>query len=253
MAYWNLFMKKSKKIKFEDIILVENDNLIVINKPSGISSLADRDSTLPSIHAMATRYCEKAILCHRLDKYTTGVLLIAKHENAYRDITLKFQKREINKFYHTLVEGQQDLKDQVVDYGIYNSGAGKVRLDNSQGRPALTIFNTVEKFRHYTLLQCQPITGRMHQIRLHLLGVGLPVVGDHLYKGQDIFLSKFKRRYKLDAEYDEKPVNDGFLLHASKIQLVLPGEENLSTFEAPLNQGFQVVLKILRKWDALSE
>lgn len=244
-------MKKIKKTQFKDLIISENEEIIVINKPSGVPSLADRDATVKSIHEMAVQYCPTAILCHRLDKFTTGILLIAKHEDAYRDITLKFQKREIRKFYLTLVEGQQDLKDQVVDFGIYNSGKGKVRLDNAHGKPSLTIFNTLEKFRHYTLLECQPVTGRMHQIRLHLLGVGLPVVGDTLYTGKNILLSTFKRNYKSDSWEDEKPVNEGFLLHAARIELCLPGQTEPTVFEAPLNPGFEVVLKVLRKWDAV--
>jgi len=252
MDYWHLRLnsvKKNKRYQFQDLILHENDNLIIINKPSGISSLADRDSTAKSVHELAIGYCPKAILCHRLDKFTTGVMLIAKHEAAYRDITLKFQKRLVKKYYHTLIEGPHDIQDQVVDYGIYNNTKGKVRLDNALGKPALTIFNTLKKFRHYTLLECQPVTGRMHQIRLHLLGVGMPVIGDTLYTGKDIFLSDFKRNYKLDAENDERPLNQGFLLHAARIEFAMPGTEEISIFEAPYQPEFQVVLKVLGKWD----
>lgn len=243
-------MKKTKRIELKDIILYEDDSLIVINKPSGISSLADRDGDKTCIHELAKAYCPEAILCHRLDKYTSGVLLIAKSEAVYRFVTLKFQKREIHKTYLTLVEGRQDFKDTVVDFKIYNNGNGKVRLDNALGKPSKTIFNTVETFRHYTLLECQPITGRMHQIRLHLLSIGLPVVGDKVYLGRDIFLSAIKRNYKPPIDQDEKPVNSGFLLHASSIALILPGGDAPATFEAPVNPGFEVVLKLLRKWDA---
>jgi len=242
-------MKKLNRIEFKDILLYEDDQLIVINKPSGISSLADRDGDKTSIHEMVKAYWPEAILCHRLDKYTSGVLLIAKSEDVYRFITLKFQKREIHKTYLTVVEGRQDFKDKIVDFKIFNNGNGKVRLDNALGKPSTTILNTKEQFRHFTLLECQPITGRMHQIRLHLLSIGLPVLGDKVYLGKDLFLSAIKRGYKPPMEEDERPINSGFLLHASSISLVLPNDSIEKRFEAPLNPGFEVVLKQLRKWD----
>ncbi len=250
MDHRDLFMKKSTRVySIEEIILFENEEIIAINKPSGISSLAERDATRLSIHEMAVRYVPTAILCHRLDKFTSGVMLIAKHEAAYRNITLKFQKREVKKYYLTLIEGQHSLKDQLMDYGIYSQN-GKVRLDNANGKRAITIFNTREIFRHYTLLEASPITGRMHQIRLHLLAAGMPVVGDKLYNGKDVFLSFFKRNYKFDSMHDERPLNDGFLLHAAKIELALPGSETPAILEAPLSPGFNVVVKVLRKWDS---
>ncbi len=249
MDYRYLRMKKNKRPSFQDLILFEDDDLIVLNKPSGISSLADRDGDKSSIHEMAKSYWPDAILCHRLDKFTSGVMLVAKSEAVYRYITLKFQKREVHKTYLTLVEGRQDFHNKLVDFRIYNSGNGKVRLDNALGKPATTYFSTKEQFRHYTLLECQPITGRMHQIRLHLLSIGLPVVGDQLYLGRDILLSNLKRNYKPPMDQDERPVNHGFLLHAHAIEFVMPGKEVLSRFEAPLNPGFEVVLKLLRKWD----
>jgi RluA family pseudouridine synthase len=249
MDYRNLRMKKNKRPSFQDWILHEDEALIVINKPSGISSLADREEGKPSIHELAKAYWPDAILCHRLDKYTTGVMLIAKSEQVYRHITLKFQKREIHKTYLTLVEGRQNFEDKLVNVGIYNSGNGKVRLDNAQGKPASTFFSTKEHFRHYTLLECRPITGRMHQIRLHLLSIGLPVVGDKLYLGRDILLSNIKRGYKPALDQEEKPINHGFLLHAHAIEFMMPGNEALLRFEAPLSAGFEVVLKLLRRWD----
>lgn len=242
-------MKKLKRTTFQDCILHEDEALIVINKPSGISSLADRDGGKTSIHQMAKDYWPEAILCHRLDKFTSGVMLIAKSESVYRNITLKFQKRQIHKTYLTLVEGRQDFQDLLVEVRIHNSGNGKVRLDNALGKPSQTYFTTREQFRHYTLLECHPITGRMHQIRLHLLSLGLPVVGDSLYLGRDIFLSAIKRGYKPPAEVDERPVNQGFLLHASTLEFSLTEDEPLRKYEAPLNPGFEVVLKLLRKWD----
>ncbi|MEM6260995.1 MAG: RluA family pseudouridine synthase [Bacteroidota bacterium] len=238
-----------KKFTFQDLILHEDESVILINKPSGIASLDDKSNR--NIHFMAKDYFPDAQLCHRLDKMTSGVLIIAKSPEAYRHISLQFQNRTLRKGYRCLVEGIHRFQNRSIDLKLYVTTNKRVSVSKSQGKPALTIVNTEEVFRHYTLLHCEPRTGRMHQIRVHLATLKSPIVGDELYGGKDIFLSAFKRKYKFSGrKMEERPLNHSFLLHAYNLKFVHPTSEEEMTIEAPYPKNFQVVLKMLRKYDA---
>lgn len=240
--------KKRKFIHFKDLILHEDDRVVVVNKPVGVASLSDRDDELNML-VMARRYDETLKLCHRLDKYTSGVLLFAKGPEIYREIAISFEQRDVHKHYLALVHGPHKLEEKVIDLSISVSGRGKARIDMGAGKDSMTVVYTEEVFRDYTLLNCHPMTGRMHQIRIHLSATGMPIVGDTLYGGKDIFLSEFKRNFKPNRKEIEPPLNDSFLLHARGLMLVVPGDEKETTFIAPMPKKFDVALKMLRKYN----
>ena len=178
------------KIQFKDLILFEDNDFIVINKPSGISSLDERkDDFATSILRMAKTYTADAQLGHRLDKETTGALVIAKNPEAYRHISMQFEHRETAKRYHAVVEGMHDWEGIMVNLPIYPLKDGKVIIDRQKGKHAETWFRTLQVFRGYSLVECLPITGRMHQIRIHLTCLKAPIVCDEMYGGKYVYLS----------------------------------------------------------------
>ena len=242
-------MGEYKNIRFKDIILYEDDNYIVINKPGYISSLHDRNPKHKSIIEMAKEYAEDAILCHRLDKETSGVLLIAKNENAHRNAAIQFENREVDKEYHALCDGYLDFHDVEIDLPIYSGSGDKVRIDSNRGKESKTIFNTITIYKNFSLLSCKPITGRMHQIRIHLASQNAVITGDVLYGGVLPLLSKLKRKYnKGKYEEFENPIFKRIALHSRLLRLKnVDGTTLEVTAEYP--KDFKVLLKILDKYD----
>ncbi|MCE2779978.1 MAG: RNA pseudouridine synthase [Algoriphagus sp.] len=233
-----------KKITFEDLILLENSDFLVINKPPYLSSLDDRHEA-QNILDLAKTYWEDAQLCHRLDKETSGCLVIAKHAEAYRHLAMQFENRQVEKIYHAVAEGIHDFQNLLVDRNLAanNKGIAKVSKD---GKPAQTVVNTLKTYFAHSLLSCSPITGRLHQIRVHLAYLKAPICGDTLYGGKPLYLSALKRRFNLKKDTDELPIMQRVSLHAFSIQFLgLDGKK--ITVQAPYPKDFQVLVQQLEK------
>lgn len=241
----NLF----KYPKFQDLIIHEDDNLIVINKPPFIPSLDAREGGEVNILRLAKKYTPDAQVCHRLDKDTSGILLIAKNPETYRLMSIEFEKRRVDKVYHAIIAGTHVFENLVVDLPILNQGNKNVTIDRYNGKPSETIFNSIRYFKHYTLVECKPITGRMHQIRIHLATQHAAIVGDTMYRGKPVYLSQIKKRgYTLSKDQEEQPIMKRFSLHSKSVRFTLNGQE--FSFEADYPKDFGTLLKQLEKFDS---
>lgn len=232
------------KTRFQDLIVYENDHYLVINKPPYMASLADRNDPV-NVQRLAKEWDESLSVCHRLDKETSGCLLIAKHADAYRHASIQFEKRTIKKEYHAVANGQHEFRAMEVDAPILAMPNGTARIDKREGKNATTIFDTLEIFKGHSLIACKPITGRMHQIRVHLAANGAPLVNDTLYKGTVLFLSSLKRNFKLKRDTEELPLIKRFALHASSLEF--DNMEEVVKVEAPYPKDFAVLVKQLKK------
>ncbi|WP_026898483.1 RluA family pseudouridine synthase [Daejeonella oryzae] len=235
--------------KFEDLILFENNDLIVVNKPAFLSSLDDREGGEINLLRLARQYTSDAQICHRLDKETSGALIIAKNPEAYRLVSMQFEHRKIKKIYHAVITGTHVFENLHVDLPILNLGNKNVAISRQEGKPAETIFNSLKYYKHYTLVECSPITGRMHQIRIHLASQRACIAGDEMYGGKPIFLSEIKRSYRLGKEQEELPIMKRFALHARQLTFNI-NETTQMTFEAPYPKDFATLIKLLDKFDA---
>ena len=234
--------------KFRDLIIYEDDNLIVINKPPFIASLDQREGGAVHILGLAKKYHADAQVCHRLDKETSGLLLIAKNPETYRSVSIEFEKRRVNKVYHAIIGGTHTFENLKVDLPILNQGNKNVSIDRARGKQAETIFNSLRYFNHYTLVECKPITGRMHQIRIHLATQHAAIVGDTMYKGKPVYLSQIKKRgFTLSKGEEETPIMKRFALHAKTISFTLHGKDY--SFAAEYPKDFATLLKQLEKFD----
>ncbi len=236
--------------KFQDLILFENDEVIVVNKPPYFSSLDDRAGESTNMLRMGKQYAGDVQLCHRLDKETSGALIFAKNPDSYRSISMQFEHREVKKIYHAIVDGQHKFQDLYVDLPIAIGAKGQVRIDKAEGKRAETYFSTLELYKHYTLMECRPLTGRMHQIRIHLATQRASITGDDMYGGKPMFLSKIKRSYKQSSEETELPILKRFALHAFSVSFKLLNGEEIS-INAPYPKDFGVAKTQLDKFDKI--
>ncbi len=233
---------------FKEIILFENDDLIVVNKPPFLSSLDDRDGGEINLLRLAKQYTADAQICHRLDKETSGAIIIAKNPEAYRFVSMQFEHRQVSKIYHAIINGSHQFDDLLVDLPILNLGNKNVAISKQDGKAAQTYFKSLVYFKHYTLVECKPITGRMHQIRIHLASQRAAIAGDEMYGGQPVMLSDIKRGYKLGKDQEELPIMKRFALHAKEVSFKInPGTE--ISVHAPYPKDFATLLKLLDKFD----
>ena len=222
-------------------ILFENDDLVVVNKPAGMvvhPAAGHASGTLvnamlgydPDLEGIGGE--ERPGVVHRLDKETSGLILLARNERAHRWLQDQFRLRKVAKTYLALVDGKPPTPLGRVEAHIGRDPSHRKRMaivPESRGREAISEYKTLESFREHTLLEFHPLTGRTHQIRLHCAFLGCPIVGDAVYG-----------KKKLSVEIDRH------FLHAYRLKIVLPGEKEANTFEAPLPEELERVLVSLR-------
>ncbi len=233
-----------KKIDFEDLILYEDEDYIVINKPPYLSTLDDRHET-QNILFLAKMHTPDAQVCHRLDKETSGCLIIAKHPAAYRHVAIQFESRKVEKIYHAVTEGIHQYRDTLVDRNLIASNKGMAKI-NKEGKPATTYFSTLRTYHAHTLVECKPITGRLHQIRIHLSYLKSPICGDETYGGKPLYLSDLKRRFNLKKGTEEFPIMQRVALHAYSIAFEGPAGKTIKV-TAPYPKDYAVLIKQLEK------
>jgi RluA family pseudouridine synthase len=234
---------KAPKFNFEDNILFEDQDFVLINKPPFISTLEDRYEKV-NILSLARLYADDAQVCHRLDKDTSGVLAIAKNPEAYRHLSIQFEKRQVVKIYHAVVDGVHNFKDTLVDEPILKLEDAKVRISRRDGKPAQTYFTSLQSYRLHTLVECRPITGRMHQIRIHLSTLNASITGDEMYGGKPFLLSAIKRKFNLKKDTEEQSFMKRMALHARSLEFTdLTG--NRQVIEASYPKDFQALIRQL--------
>ena len=233
------------------ITIFENDDFIVLNKPSGMLSIPDRTQSQPSLKDFLIEKLGGIFTVHRLDRDTSGVIVFAKNETTHKYLSQQFEERSTQKIYNGLVSGKLERPSGIIDEPIAEHYSQKgVMTINAQGKPSVTEYALLEQFRSYSWMQFHILTGRTHQIRLHMKHLGHPIACDELYgDGKSILLSSFKKKFNLaKSAEEERPILGRLALHAA--QLSFTGtDQKLQTFEAPLPKDLRALLQQLRKWN----
>ncbi len=217
--------------------LFENEDLVIVNKPAGmVVHPAPGHSSGTLVHAALSNFIDlqgiggelRPGIVHRLDKDTSGLIIIAKNEQAHRWLQDQFRLRKVEKTYLALVDGKPPTPAGRVEAAIARDMTHRKQMavvSEGRGRSAVTEYRTVQQFEQHTLIEAHPLTGRTHQIRLHMAFLGCPIVGDLVY-------GRKKSTLEISRHF----------LHAYKISIILPGEHEPRTFSAPLPSELQAVL-----------
>lgn len=228
-------------------IIHEDDDVLVINKPVGLvvhpGSGVTNNTLLNALlhHAPVLKQLPRAGIIHRLDKNTSGLLVIAKSEQAFKSLTAQLKARTMSREYKAIVYGSM-ISGGTVDAPIDRNPLERKRMAVIEnGRPAITHYRVAEKFRNHTLLSLKLETGRTHQIRVHMSHIRHPIVGDHTYggrtrlsKGMHEELISLLREFKRQA------------LHAFALGFTHPATHEPVTYKADLPEDMQILIKALR-------
>lgn len=228
----------------EDIpldIVYEDDSVLLINKPRGMVVHPAVGNERGTVVNAALFHCKGSLsgingsirpgIVHRIDKDTTGLLVIAKNDKAHKALTDQLADRSLSRVYYALVNGNIKEDSGTVDVPIGRSPKDRKKMAVvPDGRSAVTDFTVLERFGAYTLVRCKLRTGRTHQIRVHMKHIGHSVVGDKAY-----------------GIKNERFALSGQLLHAKEISFIHPETGETMTFSCPLPEDFSSVLEILRK------
>lgn len=234
-------------------VLYEDDSLLVIAKPSGLLVLPDRyDKERPNVYHCCLQEFGELFIVHRIDKETSGILLIAKTAKAHAALNTSFQNREVQKTYLALSKGTAAESEGVVNSPLReHSGHRGMVVDEKHGKPSITRYRVLERFRGFAWVEARPVTGRTHQVRVHLREIGLPIVGDPLYgDGAPLLLSGIKKDYR--GREEEKPLIGRTALHASALVFEHPVSGRQIDCKAPLPKDMNAALQRLRKYSPWS-
>jgi tRNA pseudouridine32 synthase/23S rRNA pseudouridine746 synthase len=234
-------------------ILYQDEALLVINKPAGLSTLPDGyDLSLPHIKKILEPDLGKLWIVHRLDKATSGILLLARTAEAHKDLNTQFERHQVAKVYHALVLGQPAWKEKTIRLPLRPNGDRQHRtvIDQTTGKPATTRFKVLELFGEYCLVQAVPETGRTHQIRAHISAEKLAILGDALY-GMRLNPQDGIIQLEIPVVRDLLVrLAGGMALHARSLEITHPLTGERRKFTAPYPDGFVAVLNHLRQFHA---
>ncbi|MEZ9130431.1 23S rRNA pseudouridine(955/2504/2580) synthase RluC [Vibrio breoganii] len=231
-----LSTKLNKVSELEHCILYEDEHVLILNKPSGTAVHGGSGLKFGAIEALRALRPEARFLelVHRIDRDTSGILLVAKKRSALRHLQAQFREKTVQKYYFALVMGEWKSSIRKVTAPLLKNEVNSIVRVNPNGKASETRFKIIEKLNNATLLQASPITGRTHQIRVHTQYVGHPIAWDDRYGDR-----------RFDA-FTGKVGLDRLFLHAANIKFIHPGTEKEMDISAPMENKLQRAIEGLR-------
>ena len=236
-------------MNLKDWTVFENDDLVALNKPTGLLSIPDREGKEVSLKDMLQEKYGQIFTVHRLDRDTSGLIVFAKNEETHKFLSRQFEERKTEKIYVGLVMGSPASKKGSINAPIAENTVKRgVMIIHQRGKESLTDYEVITDFGIYSWMQFRIHTGRTHQIRVHMQDMGHPIVCDELYgDGKPVLLSSIKSKFKLSKkEEEERPILNRLALHAYKLKFT-DIHEKVIELEAPLLKDMRATLQQLAK------
>lgn len=211
--------------------IYQDEHILVVNKPAGVAVLVEGwEPEAPFMVKMLEENHGKIWVVHRLDKTTSGVIVFARTAEAHRSLNIQFEKHQVQKTYHAIVNGSPPWDDKVTRFPLRVNVGHKHRtmVDDRHGQRSETRFRVLSRAAKFSLLEALPMTGRTHQIRVHAYALGLPLLGDTLYSAPE-------------THWIARPA-----LHAHALTLTHPATNEQVTFTAPYAPDFARALSSLK-------
>jgi 23S rRNA pseudouridine1911/1915/1917 synthase len=237
-------------------IIFEDDDLLVINKFANVLSIPDRwNPDIPNLRTLLDESYGKIFVVHRLDKETSGIMVFAKNAEMHKYLNDLFEHHKIRKLYHVVVTGILQRNELEVDIPILADPSMKGKsIPSSRGKESLTKIKVLQRFKAATLIECDLISGRHHQIRVHCSAIGHPLLVDEMYGSKSEFmLSSIKRKFYLKKGTEERPIIDRITMHAHSIQFPLPKSGEIATFTAEYPKDFAALVQVLGKYSQIPD
>ncbi len=243
-------------------IIFEDDDILIVNKPAGLTIHPGKGTENDTLVNGLLNYTNTLALIgrtdrpgiiHRLDKYTSGLLVIAKTDYAYHELRSQFEDRKISRIYHTLVWGNFSQESDTITTFINRSRRDPTKMTVSkQGREAITHYKLLQDFGYFSFLEVWLETGRTHQIRVHMNYINHPVVGDPDYNGRDSQLKRLPVHLKRRGIHLLKLLPYQ-ALHARRLSFIHPRTKEKISFESPLPENMESALSKLKQMFLLVE
>jgi 23S rRNA pseudouridine1911/1915/1917 synthase len=236
-------------LKLTDHTIFQTESFIAINKPAGLLTIPDREGKEVSLKTILQERFGQVFTVHRLDRETSGVVVFALNESMHKHLSQQFENRETRKIYNGLVLGKPAEEEGVIQEPIAEHPNKKGLMTVwRKGKESITEYKLLENFRYYSWMEFRILTGRTHQIRVHMKHLGHPIACDPLYgDGKPLLISEIKRNYKLSQSADEeRPILSRLALHAAQLSFKgIDGEDIL--LEAPLPKDLRASINQLGK------
>lgn len=231
-------------------IIFQDDDILIVDKYAGVYSIDPRHNTKdPILYSLLTLEFGPVFIVHRLDKDTSGLILFARNQESHKNLSEQFNNNEIEKNYYAFVDGTLNEEEAIlIDAPIFiNPQNNKVRIDK-KGKPSRTKIRVIENYRKFSMLEARLLTGRTHQIRVHLEYIGNPLIVDKMYGQREAFyLSEIKRKYKFSTLNEESPLIDRQTLHAHQLIFKHPITNEKMQFNSDLPKDLKALRHQLQK------
>lgn len=237
------------QFRLADHVIFQNEDFVAVNKPAGLLTIPDREGKEVSLKTVLKMAFGEIFTVHRLDRDTSGLVVFALNEKTHKHLSQQFEARETTKIYQGLVLGKPVDAEGTINEPIAEHPTKRGMMTVwRKGKESITEYNVLETFRLFSWVQFRILTGRTHQIRVHMKHLGHPIACDALYgDGKPLLLSQIKTKFKLSqADEEERPLLNRLALHSAQLSFRDLSGKTVS-LEAPLPKDLRATINQLAK------